>query len=420
MSSQTAEIPDFECTSTKPTAVVLIADSFQSAGIDYLESLGCKIVIDPALQGDLLVSAIENSNPDILVVRSTKVTASMMDASEHLSIIIRAGAGFDTIDIQSASSRGISVANCPRKNSVAVAELTWGLILSCDRRIPDQVIDLKNGCWDKNEYSKAQGLFGRTIGIIGLGGIGQEIITRAQAFGMNVIAWSRSLTDVQAEQLGITRCKDVIELAKESDVVSVHVSSSQETKQLINEQFLAAMKDNAIFINTSRGSVVDEASLAEAVRAKGLRVGLDVYEQEPSSGDNTFNSPIIKEQGVYGTHHVGASTSQAQEAIATEAVRIIETFVREGRVIHCVNQSMKDSTAVMLSIRHKNLPGVLAHVFDELSISGINVEEMENILYKGEKAACARIQLSTIPTQQQLTVIKSNENILSVTLTTQQ
>jgi D-3-phosphoglycerate dehydrogenase len=178
------------------------------------------------------------------------------------------------------------------------------------------------------------------------------------------------------------------------------------------------MKNNAIFINTSRASVVDEGALADAVREKKLRVGIDVYDNEPTSGDNSFSASIIDERGVYGTHHVGASTSQAQDAIASEAVRIIETFVREGRVIHCVNQSMKDTTSVMLSIRHKNLPGVLAHIFDELSIAGINVEEMENILYEGNQAACARIQLSAIPTPAQLTVIKDHENILSVTITT--
>ena len=147
MSSQTAKVPDCGCTSEIPSVVVLIADSFQAAGVEILESIGCKVEIDPTLQDESLVTAIENTNPGILVVRSTKVTASMMDASERLSIIIRAGAGYDTIDVQAASSRGISVANCPRKNSVAVAELTWGLILSCDRRIPDQVLDLQKGRW---------------------------------------------------------------------------------------------------------------------------------------------------------------------------------------------------------------------------------------------------------------------------------
>jgi len=419
MSNQTVECVDSDTSSVGSSSVVLLADSFQSKGIEALKSIGCQVELDPSLKGDLLTKAMGEKNPNILVVRSTKVTSEMMDVSNRLSMIIRAGAGYDTIDVEAASNRGISVANCPGKNSVAVAELVWGLILSCDRRIPDQVSALRAGTWAKKEYSNASGLFGRTLGIVGLGGIGLEVMKRAQSFGMNVVAWSRSLSDERATAIGIVRCKTLQELAEMSDVVSVHVASSHDTENLIDEQFLSSMRDNAIFVNTSRGKVVDESALVKAVQTKQLRVGLDVYENEPSAGEKTFSPTIVAQTGVYGTHHIGASTAQAQDAISNEAVKIITTFIKEGRVLNCINQAIEASAPALLFVRHRNFPGVLAHIFDELSLAGVNVEEMENILYEGGHAACARIQLSSIPTQEQINSIRNNENILSVTLTIQ-
>jgi len=418
MSNQIADHDLRKSIDANPASIVLFADSCSAHSVQTLEAIGCHVDVDPSLHGESLAIAIAEKSPDILVVRSTKVTSDMMDASESLSIIIRAGAGYDTIDIQAASERGISVANCPGKNSVAVAELTWGLILSCDRRIPDQVVDLREGVWNKKMYSISSGLFGRTIGIVGLGGIGCEVIRRAHSFGMHVIAWSRSLAIDQAEFLGIERCESLLDIATRADVVSVHVSATSDTQKLIDAKFFKSMKDNAIFVNTSRGSVVDEAALCEAVESKHLRVGLDVYESEPSSGDNVFVSDIAKHLSVYGTHHIGASTNQAQEAVASEVIKIIDVFTRESKVLNCVNLAIGVSVEAMLSIRHKNLPGVLSHIFDELSIASINVEEMENVMYEGSRAACARIQLSTIPSQELLNNIKNNENVFSVTLTT--
>ncbi len=420
MAHQTIECSNIEDVSMDASTVILLADTFPTDAIATLESQGCIVESDSSLKDESLVNAISEKNPDILVVRSTKVTEEMMDASLRLSIIIRAGAGYDTINVAAASKRGISVANCPGKNSIAVAELTWGLILACDRRIPSQVASLKLGCWEKKEFSKANGLFGRTIGVIGLGGIGQEVIHRAKSFGMKVAAWSRNLTPEKAEQLGVMFCKDLQSLAEISDVVSVHLASTDETKHLMNDSFFQAMKDGAIFINTSRGAVVDEKALVKAVQSKRLMVGLDVYENEPASGDREFRPEISTSDRVYGTHHVGASTAQAQEQIATEVIRIIQIYKSEGIVPNCVNQADECSSTVLLSVRHKNLQGVLAHVFTELNLAGVNVEEMQNTIYDGGHAACARMQLSIIPTQEQMNTIKNNENIFSVTLTTQE
>ena len=396
---------------------VLIADKFEQSGIDGLSALGCEVKVEAGLAPDALANAVAEFDTDILIVRSTKVPAVVFEKAKKLSMVLRAGAGYDNIDVVAASSKGVFITNCPGKNSIAVAELVWALILSCDRRVPDQTIDLRNGKWDKKEYSKASGLFGRTLGIVGLGQIGQEVALRGKAFGMNVVAWSRSLSEERADSLEIGYCSNIVNLAKMSDVVSVNVASTNETKGLIGEQFCNAMKPGAYFINTSRGNVVDQAALTSVIRSKGIRCGLDVFANEPGAADNAFADPIVKEKGVYGTHHIGASTDQAQQAIAREAVRIVAEYISTGRVLNCVNRAAATPATCLLTVRHINRPGVLAHVFYTLGQAGINVEEMENIIYDGAKAACARIQLDQPPIAEHLTAIGANESVLSVSLT---
>jgi D-3-phosphoglycerate dehydrogenase len=395
---------------------ILIADKFEAAGVRGLENLGCDVVMNPELSPETLPAALREHNPDVLIVRSTTVTRSAVESAAKLSLIIRAGAGYDNIDAAAASGRGVFVANCPGKNSIAVAELAWGLILSCDRRVPDQTADLRAGKWNKKEYSKSAGLFGRTLGIVGLGPIGREIAQRGKAFGMNVVAWSRSLTEETADALGVGYVAALINLAKMSDVVSVSVAANEETSHLIGSQFLEAMKPGATLVNTSRGSVVDEAALRSAIQKKGLRAGLDVFAAEPPGGTGAFTSEVVRLPGVYGTHHVGASTEQAQNAIAAEVVRIMQHFVATGSVLNCVNRAASTPATTLLTVRHLNKPGVLAHVFYTLGQAKLNVEEMENIIYAGGEAACARIQLDDTPREEHLAVIRKNENVLSVAL----
>src|SRR5215471_18995290 len=176
---------------------VLIADKFEESGINGLKEIGCEVVYNPDLKDALLTEAVRDSQADVLIVRSTKVNEATL-AAGRLSLVVRAGAGYNTIDVKAASSRGIYVSNCPGKNSVAVAELAFGLILALDRRIADNVAEMRAGTWNKKEFGKARGLYGRTLGLVGLGRIGQEMIPRARAFGMPIVAWSRSLTDDRA------------------------------------------------------------------------------------------------------------------------------------------------------------------------------------------------------------------------------
>jgi len=356
-------------------------------------------------------------DPGILIVRGKKVSAETLEAGTALSLVIRAGAGIDTIDVATASSLGVFVSNCPGKNAVAVAELVMGLLLACDRRIPDQTADLRQGVWNKGEYSKARGLYGRRLGIVGLGQIGREVAARAQAFGMRVIAWSRSLTQEEADRLGVVYAQTPTDVARLSDAVSINCAANADTRHLVNAEFLAAMRPGAYLINTSRGSVVDEAALEQAVREKGIRVGLDVFANEPAGPAGTFTNPIVQAPGVYGTHHVGASTEQAQVAIAHEVIRIVQTFQATGEVPNVVNRLARSSATHVLSVRHRNRPGVLAHVFGVLAGGEINVEEVESIIYHGAQATLVRIHLDGPPKATALEQIRTgNPDIISVEL----
>jgi D-3-phosphoglycerate dehydrogenase len=401
---------------TTMTATILFADSFDAAGLDSLRALGHTVISDPALKADTLAEAIAEHAPSVLVVRSTKINAEAIEASASLELIVRAGAGTDTIDINAASEHGVFVCNCPGRNSIAVAELAWGLILSCDRRIPDQVADLRAGVWSKKEYSKAKGLHGRTLGIVGLGQIGREVAARGRAFGMRVIAWSRSLDQATADELGIDRCESLLNLMRMVDVVSVSIAATADTAQLIDRSCLEAMKPGAMLVNTSRGSVIDQTALADVVRTNGIRAGLDVFANEPPATSEVFSDSIVELPGVFGTHHVGASTDQAQEAIADLTVEIIRTHLEKGETINCVNLASETGAAI-LTVRHYNRPGVLAHVFDLLGKAEINVEEMSNVIYAGGDAACAKIRLSSVPSNDQLDHLRTNEHILAASTT---
>jgi len=378
---------------------ILIADTFERPGIKALQELGCELVHEPLLKNDALCGAIERTQCDVLIVRGTQVTARMLQASSQLGLVIRAGAGYDTIDVQAASKHSIFVANCPGKNAEAVAELTMGLILALDRRLADATADLKRGVWDKKLYSKARGLKGRTLGIVGMGRIGQRVAQRALAFEMEVVAWSRSLTDDKAAAMGVRRLASIVAVASSCDVFTVHLAAAPETQKCINTAvFKAFNKPGAIFINTARGNVVDYEALLQAMPTRDLRVGLDVYEAEPKTGvGDSFADRIIQSGGIVcGTPHIGASTQQAQNAIATEAASIVENYLFTGDVLNCVNRCTRSPARSVLLVRHLNRPGVLAHVLKDISFADVNVEEMENVIYEGAYCACATISLDGV------------------------
>lgn len=413
---------------------VLIADKFEKSGIEALQGLGVEVIDHPDLKDASLADALAATQADVLVVRSTKVTEAILEASS-LSLVVRAGAGYDTIDVKAASRRGIYVSNCPGKNSIAVAELAFGLMLALDRRIPDNVADLRAGKWNKKEYSKSRGLYGHTLGILGFGNIGQEMAKRAQAFGMNLAVWSEIGVEVGRDGLPIdmpllvhlrpssgyplepaVRVFDTpAEVAENCDVLSVHVALTEKTRGLLNADVFNRMKPGSFVINTARGEVVDYKALEAAVKERNLRVALDVYAREPATPTGDFVDPMIQLPGVYGTHHIGASTDQAQGAIAAETVRIVQTYIRTGRVLNVINVARKTPATHVLVVRHRDQPGVLADVFDRLREAKLNVQETENIIFAGAEAAVARVNLEGEPPADVVAAIKSgNPHVLDV------
>ena len=315
----------------------LIADKLEKQGLEGLNALGVQVSYQPELGDDPLRRAVAELDPDILIVRSKKVTAPVIEAGRSLKMILRAGSGYDTIDMDAATRKGVRVCNCPGTNSVAVAELTLGLMIALDRRIVDETADLRQRVWNKKEYSKSRGLKGRTLGIVGMGRIGVEVAKRAAAFEMRLL-----YTDVTPRKdiehaYGAKRVP-LDELLREADFVTLHVPGGAETRHLINRERLAMMKSTAFLLNCSRGGVVDEQALAEAIKAKVIAgAALDVYEIEPGANDSEFKDPVVETPRVYGTHHIGASTEQAQLAVAEETVRVVKVFHDTGRFINCVN-----------------------------------------------------------------------------------
>lgn len=395
---------------------VLVADKFEDSGRRGLAEIGCDVAYEPDVSGDTLLAAVKSTGADVLVVRSSQVTRPMLE-SGNLQLVVRAGAGTNTIDVEAASERGIWVANCPGKNAIAVAELATGLMLALDRHIADGTADLKSGKWNKKRYSAARGLFGRTLGVIGAGTIGQEVIKRAQAFGMHAVAWDKHLPPAKAEELNITLMASPTEVAAAADILTVHLALVPETRGIIGDGVFASMKQGTIFINTSRAEVVDQASLERAVKERGIRAGLDVFAEEPSGGVGDVDASIFKLAGVIGTHHIGASTDQAQEAIAEETVRIVRLFKETGRPANVVNLARKSPATHLLAVRHYDRVGVLAAIFDCLKKGGINVQETENIVFEGARAAVARIHVDREPAGEVLTALRScTPDVIDVSL----
>ena len=378
---------------------LLFADSVADQTVAELTSRGHRCSVEPALTTADLPGRI--AGVDALVVRSTKVDRAVFEAADKLALVIRAGAGTNTIDTDVAARNGVLVSNVPGRNAVAVAELTMGLVLALDRRIADNVADARRGRWEKKTYSKANGLLGRTIGIVGLGSIGLAVAERAAGFGMRVACVNRAgrsdATRDRLAELNAVGFDSLPELLAAADVVSLHVPSSPETKNLVDADFLDAMKPGALLVNTSRGDVVDEAALLAALDDGRVRAGLDVFADEPGSGAAEWDSPLARHPGVVATHHIGASTEQAQAAVAAGVVEIVDAFAA-GEARNCVNLAPRGLGSATLTVRHVDEVGVLARVLDLLREAGLNVEHMQNRIFAGGAAAVATIDVAgTVP-----------------------
>lgn len=395
---------------------ILLADKLVDSVPAILVEDGFEVRNEPHLSSqDLEVSLTEI---DIVVVRSTRITAEALKASSQLSLVIRAGAGVNTIDVATASALGVQVANCPGKNAAAVAELTIGLLVAADRRVVSACCDLRSGKWRKKEYGKSHGLKGRTLGLLGFGAIAQAVAKAALGLEMNVLAWSRSLTDEFAQSRGVERVSNPEEIAARSDAVSIHLAAAPETRHLVDAEFLAAMRESSILINTSRGELVDTSALRNAIETKKLRVGLDVYENEPAGGENDFTDQTLVEM-VTGTPHIGASTAQTSEAIGAEVVRIVRAFVNTGHAPGAVNLGAKSAAHYQMVVRHYNRVGVLANVLSALREEDVNVEEMDNTIFEGGASAICCLRLDDRPSEKVIKALSEEEAVLQVVVGTE-
>lgn len=377
---------------------LLIADTLHPLGIDELRHLGVEVVYEPELDSDSLPDAI--ANVGILVVRSKRVSTKTIEASNQLNLIVRAGHGVGNIDVNAASERGIYVAACKGRNAVAVAELTMGLLIALDRRIPEAVESVRSGKWEKGFYAQAAGLQGKRIGILGLGTVGREVLARARAFGLVPHAWSRGLTHSRARELDVIPASSPLELASKVDILTVHLAANERTTGVVSREVIQALPDGAIFINVARSELVDFGALLELAGEKQLRVGLDVFADFPHVPTATFDPPNFPPNVIwYGTPHIGSQTEEAKRAVAAETVRIVRGFLVEGTVPNAVNVRTAHSARYQIVVRHFDKVGALANTLNVLKRHGINVEELKTNVFEHGAAACTRINVVARPTE---------------------
>lgn len=401
---------------------LLIADKLHPRAVEELRSLPVDVIYEPELTKETLETKLNGFG--ILVVRSKEVTRKAIEAARSLNLIVRAGAEVSTIDVKAASERGIYVANVPGKNSSAVAELVFGMMLALDRRIPDAVASLRAGKWERTEYSKAEGLQGKTIGIAGLGAIGRDVAARAKTFGLHPIGWSRSLTPARASELGIGYAPTLEELASKSDILTLHLALNDRTRGVVSRRVFDVLPKRAMFINCARPDLVDYEAMRDAVVNRGLRAAIDVVPNEPRGkkeiSPELFNLTTPGATGgfLYATPHIAASTDQAQLAIATETVRVIRSFLLEGTVPNVQNVLNLSSARFQMVIRMLDKVGTFANVLAVIKRHGINVEEVTNTVFDGGGASCAKLRVVSRPSEAALHEIRAFEEVLHVDVVT--
>lgn len=308
---------------------VLVADRIANDGLEILRAR-VAVDVETRLTEDELVATI--GDYDALIVRSsTQITSRVIEAADRLQIVGRAGVGVDNIDVEAATQRGILVVNAPDGNSIAAAEHTIGMILSLARHIPQADASLRHGAWERSQFVGIE-VTGKVLGLLGMGRIGREVARRARGLQMRVLAYDPYVSREHAERLGVEMC-DMETLLTQADFVSVHVPLIEATRRLIGERELKMLKPTACLVNCARGGIVDEVALLAALDAGQLAgAALDVFEQEPPTDGALLGHPKV-----IVTPHLGASTREAQIAVAVDVARQVLDVLDGRPAAHPVN-----------------------------------------------------------------------------------
>lgn len=319
---------------------VLVCDPISPKGIALLQErpeFNVVVLPKPPTEAELIPLVADAA---AIIVRSeTQITPKVLEAAAKLRVVGRAGVGIDNINVESATQRGVVVMNTPGGNTVTTAELTFTMILSLARKVPQAAASMGAGKWDRKAFSGVE-IAGKTLGILGMGRIGGEVAKRALAFGMKVLAYDPFLTEGRAQSLGVQLAPDLDAIYRVADFITVHMPVTDQTKGMLNATAFAKMKPNVRVVNCARGEIIVEADLIAALDSgKVAAAALDVFSQEPLPADHPFR----KHPGLILTPHLGASTKEAQEKCGIEVAEVITSYLMTGEVRNAVNLPFLDA-----------------------------------------------------------------------------
>jgi len=357
---------------------VLVSDKLEAAGLTLLREAGIEVDNRPGLTGPALQEAIRAA--DGIIVRSgTQVTAELLEDPGKLRAIVRAGVGVDNIDVGAATRAGIVVMNTPGGNTVSTAEHTISLLMALARHIPFADTSTKQGKWERGKFVGTQ-LAGKTLGIVGLGRVGREVARRAAGLDMKVVGYDPFMAPDKAAQLGIESVTAIDQLLPRCDFLTVHTPLNDETRNLIAARELALMRRGARILNCARGGIINEEALAAALRSGHLAgAALDVFVPEPPP----TNHPLLNLPNVVVTPHLGASTVEAQESVASEAAQLLIDFLKRGAVQFAVNMAAVDRTELEELRLYVDMARRLGLIHAQMDHGAIRKAELN---YRGEAA----------------------------------
>ena len=351
---------------------VLVADKVSPTCAETLRTAGFEVEQRPGLAARDLLQAVKDISG--LVVRSdTQVTEEVMTAAPGLKVVARAGAGVDNIDVPAATRRGIVVMNAAGENTISAAEHTMSMILALARRIPAADRSMRAGKWERGSTFLGIELFGKTLGILGVGKVGREVAARARAFGMEVVGYDPVLTPEAAARSGVTAAQ-LEEVIERADILTLHLPLTGETRHLLNRDRIGRCRKGVRIVNVARGGVIDEAALVEAIQAGHVAgAALDVFEHEPPKG-----SPLLGLDAVVLTPHLGASTQEAQEKVAARIAEQVVAFLKEGTVTNAVNAEGVDARSAPALVPYRDLCERLGRLLAALGRGPFNELALES------------------------------------------